>query len=104
MVLIGEGIRILPRTELYDIAVKQNIIRTTDSILEPVFYVNPDIGRKQLSETIRQEITKRNNAVHALDSVPKKEMIEEAIAIRKTRGLQEPMFRTLLRLKSKYTG
>jgi hypothetical protein len=29
-------------------------------------------------------------------------MLAEALAIRKAQGLEEPMFRTLLRLKSKY--
>jgi radical SAM superfamily enzyme YgiQ (UPF0313 family) len=103
MVLIGEGIRIFPQTELYDIALKQGVIKEQDTLLEPVYYVSPDIGRNQLSDLLHLEIAKRQNVVHVLDSSPKPEMLTEAITLRKSQGLDEPMFRTLLRLKSMYT-
>jgi radical SAM superfamily enzyme YgiQ (UPF0313 family) len=103
MVFVGEGIRIYPHTELYDIALKQGIFKANESLLEPVYYISPDIGPDHLSSLLHREITSRQNVVHALDSAPKPEMIAEALAIRKTQRLEEPMFRTLLRLKSKYT-
>ena len=103
MVLIGEGIRIIPQTELYDIAVKQGIIEAHDPILNPVFYISPEINRKLLSDLLHEEIKKRNNVVHALDSAPKPEMLAEAIALRTELKMNEPMFRTLLRLKKKYS-
>jgi len=102
MVFTGEGVRIYPLTEMYDIALKQGFIKADDNLLEPVYYVSPDIGRENLSYLLHREIAKRPNVVHALDSAPKPEMLAEALAIRKTQGLEEPMFRTLLRLKSKY--
>ena len=102
MVFTGEGVRIYPLTEMYDIALTQGFIKADDNLLEPVYYVSPDIGRENLSSLLHREIAKRPNVVHALDSAPKPEMLAEALAIRKTQGLEEPMFRTLLRLKSKY--
>jgi radical SAM superfamily enzyme YgiQ (UPF0313 family) len=102
MSFIGEGIRIFPQTELYDIALRQGVINAQQSILEPVYYVSPDIDRDHLSVLLHDEIAKRNNVVHALDSAPKPEMLAEAVAIRRAQGLDEPMFRTLLRLKGKY--
>lgn len=103
MVFMGEGIRIYPQTELYNIAADQGFITSNENILTPVYYISPEIGRKDLSDLLRKEIIKRHNVVHALDSSPKPEMMAEAISVRKSQGLNEPMFRTLLRLKSKYT-
>jgi radical SAM superfamily enzyme YgiQ (UPF0313 family) len=103
MVFTGEGVRIYPQTEMYDIALKQGFIRAEDNLLQPVYYVSPDIGHENLSSLLRREIAKRPNVVHALDSAPPPEMLAEAMDIRKAQGLEEPMFRTLLRLKSKYT-
>jgi radical SAM superfamily enzyme YgiQ (UPF0313 family) len=102
MVFTGEGVRIYPQTEMYDIALKQGFIKADDNLLEPVYYVSPDIGKENLSSLLRREIAKRPNVVHSLDSAPKPEMLAEAMAVRKAQGLDEPMFRTLLRLKSKY--
>jgi radical SAM superfamily enzyme YgiQ (UPF0313 family) len=103
MVFAGEGIRIYPQTELYDIAIRQGFITRGANILEPVYYVSPEIGKDRLSDLLRSEIAKRPNVVHALDSAPKPEMLAEALAIRKEQHLDEPMFRTLLRLKPRYT-
>jgi radical SAM superfamily enzyme YgiQ (UPF0313 family) len=103
MVFIGEGIRIFPQTEIYDVAIKQGIINKQSNLLEPVFYMNPDIDKTELSRLLQREIAKRPNVVHALDSAPKPEMLAEAVAIRRSQALDEPMFRTLLRLKSKYS-
>jgi radical SAM superfamily enzyme YgiQ (UPF0313 family) len=102
MVFTGEGVRIYPLTEMYDIALKDGFIKSDDNLLEPVYYVSPDIGRENLSFLLRREIAKRPNVVHSLESAPRPEMLAEAMAIRKTQKLDEPMFRTLLRLKSKY--
>jgi len=103
MVFIGEGIRIIPQTELYNVALKQGLIKENESLLEPVYYVSPDIDKNKLSELLQTEISKRQNIVHALDSVPTSEMLSEAISLRNSQNLSEPMFRTLLRLKHKYT-
>jgi radical SAM superfamily enzyme YgiQ (UPF0313 family) len=103
MVFTGEGVRIYPQTEMYEIAIREGFIKPGDDLLEPVYYVSPAIGREELSSLLRREIAKHPNVVHALDSAPPPEMLAEAMAIRKSQGLEEPMFRTLLKLKSKYT-
>jgi radical SAM superfamily enzyme YgiQ (UPF0313 family) len=103
LVYIGEGIRILPNTGLYDIALKENFVTKNGPMLDPVFYVSPTIGRENLSRLLSQEIVKRKNVVHAHDCAPSPAMLQEAMALRAAQGLQEPMFRTLLRLKNKYS-
>jgi hypothetical protein len=44
------------------------------------------------------------NCLPALETAPPPEMISEAISLRKTSHLDEPMFRTLLRIRKKWRG
>lgn len=54
------GIRIYPGTELEKIARAQGVLTTApDRMLEPVFYVSPEIDHARLTETIRKAM--RNN-------------------------------------------
>lgn len=46
------GIRILPGTKLYDLAVKQNFIKYNQNLLESVYYIAPGIDKAWLEETL----------------------------------------------------
>jgi lipid biosynthesis B12-binding/radical SAM protein len=46
------GIRILPNTPLARIAIKENIISSTDGLLKPTYYVSPALDKKWLEETL----------------------------------------------------
>lgn len=100
MVHITEGIRIIPNTELYDFAVKEGVISKNDSVIDPMFYVNPKLGKETLTSILEREISKRNNVLNSIDTTPSPELMQAAIQYRMKKRVQEPMFRTLLRVQN----
>src|SRR6056297_1632621 len=100
MVHITEGIRIIPDTQLYDIALKERVISRNDSVIHPMFYVSPSINKENLTLLLEQEIAKRNNVLNSIDTAPSPELIKIALAYQKENKTNEPMFRTMLRIKS----
>lgn len=102
MVHVTEGIRILPDTDLYRIAVKEDIISENESIIHPMFYVNPSMGKEKLTQILEMEIYKRANVLNSMNTTPSPELIAQAMDYRKIYQINEPMFRTLLRLKKEY--
>lgn len=46
------GVRILPKTPLEKIALKENIISSADGLLKPIYYVSPAVDKKWLEETL----------------------------------------------------
>ncbi len=101
MVHITEGIRIIPDTDLYSIALEEKVISPEMNVLDPMFYVSPTVGKDNLTQILNREIAKRNNVMNSIDTTPPKELMQAAIAYRKENKINEPMFRTLLRLQNK---
>jgi len=101
MVHVTEGLRIYPDTPLYKLAIKEKVISTNDSLLSPKFYVSSIIGEQGLKELIDDEIALRPNCIRISETKPPPELMAAAMRERKEKGLDEPMFRTLLRLKRK---
>ena len=99
MVQMTEGLRVYPGTGLYDTALAQGIVKESDSLVEPYYYVSPELGAEGLAELVRLAAEDRFNCVPSSESVPGPAMMKEAIRIREAEGLTEPMFRTLLRLR-----
>lgn len=99
MVHISEGIRIYPGTPLRGIALQEGVLRESDSLFRPVFYVSPALGRRRLGEWLARAVETRPNCVRSRESTPSPEMLREAAKLRAERNLTEPMFRTLLRLR-----
>jgi len=100
MVHITEGIRIIPGTELYQIALREGIISAKDYVIQPMFYVSPEIGRNKLTEILEREVAKRNNVLNSIDTTPSPELMQAAIKYRQKKNTDEPMFRTLLRVQN----
>lgn len=100
MVHITEGIRILPNTELYEIAIKEGIISKEMNVINPMFYVSPSIGKSKLTKLIEREISKRNNVLNSIDTSPSPELMQAAIKYRNESNIEEPMFRSLLRIQN----
>ena len=46
------GIRVLPGTELFDRAVADGIIKYDQSLISPVFYYSPEIGREKIEHAV----------------------------------------------------
>ncbi len=66
------GIRIVPHTPLAELAIREGIIAPDTPLLEPVYYLSPEIDRGWLEETLTRAFAKRRNWIFppdALDSV-----------------------------------
>jgi len=98
MVHVTEGIRIIPQTELYSIALSEGVISGNENVIEPVFYVSPTIGSKKLTELLEKKVNERNNVVNSINSAPSPELLKKAIKYRQENDIDEPMFRTLLKI------
>ena len=101
MVHITEGIRIIPNTELYDIAIDEGVISENQNVIEPMFYVDPILGKENLTQILDNEIGKRNNVLNSIDTAPPPELLHAALKYRSENNIEEPMFRTLLRVSNK---
>jgi radical SAM superfamily enzyme YgiQ (UPF0313 family) len=99
MVHITLGMRIYPRTPLHSIAIEHGIVSRDDCLVEPRFYVSPKLGIDSLREIINSSVRNRPNCVPVYESSPPPEMMREAAALRAAKGLNEPMFRSLLRVR-----
>ncbi len=53
------GIRILPDTAVYDLALQQGVVKKADPLLEPVFYFSPELKQEQLDKRLREAWTGR---------------------------------------------
>ncbi len=98
MVHITEGIRIIPNTELYQIALAEGVISKDDSVIHPMFYVSPTIRKENLTRLVELETSKRNNVLNSIETAPSPDLMAKALAYRKKYKVEEPMFRTLLRI------
>jgi radical SAM superfamily enzyme YgiQ (UPF0313 family) len=99
LVYIATSLRIYPYTKLYEIALAEKIITTEDNLLKPVFYENPQFPHEMISRYLREKIGKKHNILFTSDARPSPEMMQQAMQIRREQGTDEPMFRTLLRLR-----
>jgi radical SAM superfamily enzyme YgiQ (UPF0313 family) len=99
MVHMSAGIRVYPGTTLLKIAVKEGIISKVDNLLEPVYYISPELGMQKLSGMIKEAAKMRHFCVPSCESAPSKEMLSKAFELQSKMTVKEPMFRTLLRLR-----
>jgi radical SAM superfamily enzyme YgiQ (UPF0313 family) len=99
MVHITKGLRIYPKTELYDTAVKEGVVDKNEDLIYPKFYITKELTLEELNKIIADRTYTRSNCIPAEESTPTKEMIQAAIKIRNKLKLEEPMFRTLLKLR-----
>jgi len=67
VVFIFMGIRILPNTPLSRIAVKQNVISSDNGMLEPLYYISPDVDKKWLEETLTRAFENLRHCVFPPD-------------------------------------
>lgn len=102
MVFMSGGLRIYPGTPLHRIALREGIVRKDQSLLTPApFYFSPDTPREELDKLLREAGRTRPNCIIGSESTPSQEMMAEAIQYRRSTGTQEPMFRTLLRIRKR---
>ncbi len=100
LVYMNAGLRIYPNTPLYEIAVKEGRIHPGQAVFHPpVYFYSNRIGKEDLDQMIREASLARHNCIPALETAPSPGMIAEALELRKIQQIDEPMFRTLLRIR-----
>jgi radical SAM superfamily enzyme YgiQ (UPF0313 family) len=63
------GIRILPGTPLYKIAIRENIISEDNSLLSPTYYFSPALRREWLEEYLDSTLSKIKHCVYPPNSM-----------------------------------
>jgi radical SAM superfamily enzyme YgiQ (UPF0313 family) len=105
LVYMASGLRIYPKTPLEKIAINENVIQPGQSLLiPPVFYFSKEISRDCLVQEINNVSSERVNCVSPSDTRPPLAMMQEAHRIRIEQKLNEPMFRTLLRIRKEWNA
>ena len=100
LVYMNAGLRIYPNTPLYQIAVIEGRINIDQSLLyPPVYYFSKELSKEKVDRLIREAAKIRLNCLPSSDTKPSPEMMREAMELRNSTGLTEPMFRTLLRIR-----
>jgi len=103
LVYMSGGMRVYPGTPLYNLAMTEGYFKEGDNILQPsLFYYSKQSPRAELNRWIREVCEMRLNCLPGSDTTPPAEMLKEAVAIRASRQLSEPMFRTLLRIRREW--
>ena len=97
---LSPGLRIYPGTALHRLALRRGMVEPEDPLLEPRWFVDPQLGAERLCQLIEQAAAERVHCVPSWESRPSAEMMARALRLRQERSLQEPMFRTLLRLRA----
>ncbi|CCK81998.1 MULTISPECIES: lipid biosynthesis B12-binding/radical SAM protein [Desulfobacula] len=63
------GIRILPNTKLHDIAIKQEIIKKDNDLLEPVYYIAPGLDKDWMQTTLDENFKPYRHCVFPPDAL-----------------------------------
>jgi radical SAM superfamily enzyme YgiQ (UPF0313 family) len=105
LVYMASGLRVYPNTPLEKTALQEQVIKPGQSLLyPPVFYFSNGISRNRLVQLIREASSERLNCIYSAETRPPVEMLQEAHKIRTEQQLNEPMFRTLLRIRKEWIG
>jgi anaerobic magnesium-protoporphyrin IX monomethyl ester cyclase len=104
MVYMWAGLRVYPNTRLAQEALALGLISPEDSLLQPVFYISPELGRRRCVELIEAASHRRANCVPAWEAAPDQAMLRQALELRARLHTTEPMFRTLIRLRRQMMG
>jgi len=98
MVYMAAGLRVYPGTPLHLLALNEGVVARDDDLVQPTFYVSPAFEPDELVQLVQQVCDERPNCVPAWQTRPDPELMQRAMAVRQAEGLDEPMFRTLIRL------
>jgi len=71
-VFVFMGIRILPDTELYEIAIRENVVDADQPLLDPIFYLSPQIDRNWLEKTLTEQFAPLRHVLFPPDALDDK--------------------------------
>jgi radical SAM superfamily enzyme YgiQ (UPF0313 family) len=69
VVFVFMGVRILPGTALHRLAIAERVIREDQSLLEPAYYVSPQVARPWLEEALRSAFKDMRHVVFPPDAL-----------------------------------
>ena len=84
------GIRILPGTAIFDRAVQDDLIKTDQSLLRPIFYFSPHVSRERIEEQLKQSFS------HRLDRIYPCSEFEDRITMLHNMGHVGPLWNLVL--------
>lgn len=96
-VFIFMGVRILPDTPLADIAVKQGVIEPEQDLLEPVYYISPNVERDWLERTLTDAFAGLRHCVFPPDA------LESSLSFLHKMGYSGSMFDMLANPRTRAT-
>lgn len=99
LVHLTVGLRVYPNTGLHAVALAEGKISKEDTLFAPCFYVSDLLGQEKLNCLINLAALQRPNCLPVWDSAPSPEMLMEAMEMQQQLKLNEPMFRTLLKIR-----
>jgi radical SAM superfamily enzyme YgiQ (UPF0313 family) len=103
LVYMASGLRIYPNTPLEKTALEEKVIKPYQSLMYPaVFYYSKEISRERLSALINEVSFQRVNCVNSANTRPSVKMMTEAYKMKTEQKLNEPIFRTLLRIRREW--
>lgn len=85
------GMRLFPKTALYERAIRENIISKEHSLLEPFFYISPDIKAGQI-ETLLLDFQNRSPRWIFEDRTPQQQAIINRL---RAKGIKGPLWEFL---------
>lgn len=99
LVSLFEGLRIYPDTPLYTLALNEGYVNSDQSLLKPLFYNSKMTGNGMLADILTERKKTHANWITAAESRPSPDLIKQATALRALNMTDEPMFRSLLKVK-----
>ncbi len=103
LVYMNAGLRIYPNTPLYSIAVDEARIVAGESVFQPpAYYFSEKITKMRLDQMMKEASSLYPNCISSTETAPTPDMIREALVMRKNQHFEEPMFRTLLRIRKSW--
>lgn len=100
MVYMTAGLRVYPNTPLHKIAIREGMIHKEQSIFrDPFYYFSEKLPKFQLDQMILEATLQRHHCIPARETTPPVGMVKEALSLREKEHIDEPMFRTLIRIR-----
>jgi radical SAM superfamily enzyme YgiQ (UPF0313 family) len=99
LIYLFDSMRIYPGTKLYNIAVDDGCIRGNESILEPVYYRAKPVRDGIMEACIKERRAGHLNWLTSSETKPDPVLMHKVMNYRTESGVDEPMFRSILRVK-----
>jgi radical SAM superfamily enzyme YgiQ (UPF0313 family) len=99
LIYLFDSMRIYPGTKLYNIALSEGYIQDGGSILEPVYYRAKPVRDGIMEACIEERRTGHLNWLTSSETKPDPALMRKVMNYRAASGIDEPMFRSILRVK-----